>query len=190
MITPYDLKDDSLKSGFKKVGFFQSAPPGKQYHGQVYGGKNNKAGHAWQGPPRATAIEAAQDVCDYLNGNGVTIPVQLKSAGHPTKQRESKVREAIEKVTGDNKTKKGYVYLIAEEGNTGMVKIGESKDHPKYRLAGLQTGNPRKLVVLGVIKTNDRKKLEKELHAKFVRSNILAEWFWMSTEIRKEFGIR
>jgi Meiotically Up-regulated Gene 113 (MUG113) protein len=60
-----DLRAPQFKSGFRHVGFFPSGTA-KPYHGQLYRGKNNKAGHAWQGPGRATAEEAAQDVVDQL----------------------------------------------------------------------------------------------------------------------------
>jgi hypothetical protein len=116
---------------------------------------------------------------------------RLKSAGHPIKRRESKVREAIDKVTGDSKTKKGWVYLIGEDvkGGRRYVKIGESKDHPVNRLAGLQTGNPRRLVLLATKKAADRKALETALHAKFIELNVLGEWFLYTHDIRKEFGL-
>lgn len=39
-----------------------------------------------------------------------------------------------------------HVYIIKEDGNTGYCKIG-STSRVDYRLDGLRTGNPRKLIL-------------------------------------------
>lgn len=119
---------------------------------------------------------------------GVT-PATLKGAGHApapddgkiTRLKHPKRQEAMrllrEARADEKETAAGYVYCIGEEGHDFAVKIGKSAAHPQSRLAGLQTGNPRKLVLLGFIKSKDRHKAEARLHKRFIKANILQEWF-------------
>lgn len=51
------------------------------------------------------------------------------------------------------------IYFFIEDSNE-QVKIGRAKDIEK-RKKGLQTGNPRKLLLLGWIRTDDDVRLEK-----------------------------
>ncbi len=81
---------------------------------------------------------------------------------------------------------RGCVYFMASPNQTENrfpVKIGHTTDK-KTRLMALQTGNPEKLEILGVIETSVHSKLEKGLHTlfwQFRREN--TEWF----NLRREY---
>lgn len=65
------------------------------------------------------------------------------------------------------------VYAIGAEGSS-VVKIGVTTDLAK-RLAGIQNGNPNRLVVRW--KAPGDRMLEKWLHVKFQRHRMSGEWF-------------
>ena len=73
-----------------------------------------------------------------------------------------------------------YVYFIQEgKGKCGSIKIGKSKDVAK-RLKSLQTGNPRKLTLMALIKCktpNDAHRLEGKFHLMFKTDGVRGEWF-------------
>lgn len=211
MLKPSDLKNTARKSGFNYVGDNRQSAGGKAFQADVYGGKRDKAGRKWKGPRRATAEEAAQDYCDYING-GHAVPVaRLNSAGHsaPARQKlddglnqlerdtlaklQAKQRKGIDAVRNDDK---GYVYLIGEVSSPNntrssflngkfispfAVKIGYSDESPERRIKQLQTGNPRKLVLLGSIRGTLAD--EATLHQRFISRNVLQEWFKPSGEL-------
>lgn len=72
---------------------------------------------------------------------------------------------------------KKYTYFIVENENNEdyRVKIGFSKK-PDKRIKELQTGNSRKLALMGWIECDDQS-LERHLHKKHALSNIMGEWF-------------
>ena len=74
----------------------------------------------------------------------------------------------------------GYVYFITDGE---YIKIGYTKNHPKKRLKQLNTGNDKKLFLLGYILGNMSK--EKELHKKFGRLRVRnsSEWFNVNDEL-------
>jgi len=74
---------------------------------------------------------------------------------------------------------KNFVYFIQGEDG-GPIKIGTSKN-VENRLHALQTGFPHKLVVLAVIKGNDR--IERGLHYKFKNYRLSGEWFKPAEEL-------
>jgi hypothetical protein len=76
------------------------------------------------------------------------------------------------------------IYFIGE-GPGGHVKIGycadprggfTHEDVARSRMASLQTGNPRRLVLLGFT-TSGTMDDERALHAQFARSRLEGEWF-------------
>ena len=75
------------------------------------------------------------------------------------------------------------VYLIVDDVSQ-CCKIGFS-DNPKKRLGGVQTGNPNKLRLYGVISGGVKK--EKELHQKFYHLKKEGEWFSYAPEIKDYF---
>lgn len=186
-----DLRDPSNISGYRYV-----VPCGG---GAGWQASRNGGGRpdGWRGPMRATPAAAAQDYCDYVNGNAIDAPLPLRKAGHSVRRTRREVpqevheaRAVIRKHKEATETPGGYVYLIGEGGKRCMfVKIGESRDDPSARLPELQTGNPRKLVLLGSIETDDRKALESKLHQRFIKHNVLQEWFVNRPEIRKAFNV-
>lgn len=77
----------------------------------------------------------------------------------------------------------GYVYLIHEEGNDSLYKIGvtRSKDVSK-RVKALQTGNGTKLVLKDYFHTNKPFKMEMMLHNKYNSVREEGEWFNLSED--------
>lgn len=185
MISPKNIENPKRKSGYNYVS--QASGPGRaltwratKWNGKVPGG--------WYGPARATALEAAWDYCNHVNGLTVAPTQQLKVAGHPSAPRKAPTaRQQRQAVAKKAKESKGFVYLLGEEGDDRYVKIGESGKHPRYRLAKLQTGNPRKLIVLGYIECADRFTVERNLHMKHIKRNHLQEWFMKDPKILQEF---
>lgn len=169
----------------------------------AYAGRGRKGD--WKGPRRATAEEAAQDYCDYINGSATPATPALKSAGHKRSTIRQPLSEGIQKlrqqlrdaVEAERQGRQGYLYLIGEcfDGilpKTGhlirnqAVKIGYS-DAPDARIAMLQTGNPRLLALLDTIEGTQED--ERALHAKYIDDNVLQEWFRPTRELLSEFGL-
>ncbi|QYB17564.1 hypothetical protein PV-S19_0200 [Pacmanvirus S19] len=74
----------------------------------------------------------------------------------------------------------GFVYFIHERDNTNCFKIGKTSNHPSKRRSGLQTGNPRDLIVYNCIDHPDYAKLETILHRAFKHKKSKqggSEWF-------------
>ena len=70
-----------------------------------------------------------------------------------------------------------YTYFIAEneDNDDFRVKIGFSKN-PKKRIRELQTGNSRKLALMGWIECEGQS-LETHIHKKYESYNLNGEWF-------------
>ncbi len=70
-----------------------------------------------------------------------------------------------------------YTYFIIEneDNDDSRIKIGFSKK-PEKRIKELQTGNSRKLAIMGWIESED-KSLEKNLHQKYEEFRLTGEWF-------------
>lgn len=66
------------------------------------------------------------------------------------------------------------IYVIAPE-ESSVVKIGHTTVEPSRRVAGLQTGNPERLVLRWSGEGDD--KLEKHLHVVFNEYRVQGEWF-------------
>lgn len=67
----------------------------------------------------------------------------------------------------------GYVYFISDGD---YVKIGVAT-HVNERLRQLQTGNPRKLTLIKVLKSEKPYELENNLHDIFEKYRVNGEWF-------------
>lgn len=206
MLTPKDIENAKTQSGYDHVTAAVDSRPGRTnpspYYARAHGpAKPGGSGGAkiWQGPRRVTAIESAQDYCDYANSGSASAPVTLKSAGHvgaprKTPTEDPKLAEARmlqrEALSGAAIDPSGWIYLIGEVGRAYAAKIGQSREHPRHRLAGLQTGNPRVLEVIGCYKVKDRDAEERALHSRFIEHNVLGEWFRITTDITNHFKER
>lgn len=198
MLTPEDLRNPARKSGYDHVGY--NVSPGqttpKPYQAVVYGGTRSKAGMAWIGPRRATAEEAAQDYCNYIGRKGVTPTAPLKTAGHAGRRQklsdDPEVAAALgvlRDAKGQRQGKQGYVYCILETAPGGAmqyVKVGFSTN-PAARVAELQTGNPRPLK-LHAMKEGTLED-ERALQQKYIKENVLQEWFRPTKELLLEFDL-
>ena len=72
------------------------------------------------------------------------------------------------------------IYFI-RSGNKGPIKIGYTDENFDQRFKSLQTGNPYKLKLVGMIEGDALK--EAELHRKFEKHHIRGEWFKSDREI-------
>lgn len=203
MITPKDLRDPSRKSGYRNVTAAFDSRPGRTnplpYQARKDTSADGRAGsnRVWSGPRRATALESAQDFCDYVNaGKTAPPPRQLKSAGHKV-QRDSLPRdpevEAALGVLKDAKAqaagKPGFVYLVIEEHPGGALKYGKVgySTNPRARVGELQQGNPRPLK-LHMMKPGTLED-EAAIHQRHIRSNQLQEWFRITPELLLEWDM-
>lgn len=75
-----------------------------------------------------------------------------------------------------------FIYFIHEKGNLNLFKIGKTACHPADRLAQLQTGNPRRLLIYRWLKIGDHSTAEEYLHCRFCESRVLNEWFAINTD--------
>lgn len=116
----------------------------------------------------------AQDFVNALLG----FPIESKEE----KNKEEKKKKQKRKRKADRRK----VYLIGSKGRE-EVKIGISVN-PEERLRGLQTSYPYKLEILACISGGKSK--EQELHTKFKSYCLRGEWFKLTPEISKEFGIK
>ena len=74
----------------------------------------------------------------------------------------------------------GIVYFIRAE--SGPVKIGVTTNGVAERLQALQSDNHELLQVVGQIKSNKPRTLERKLHAELEDNNIRGEWFAITVE--------
>lgn len=191
MITLEDIRNPSVLSGFSHVRYCVEGGKVRPKPYIATDWPNN-----YRGPRRATAERAAQDYCDYMNGRQASPAPQLKTAGHakpvsqlPSSPEAQEARRILrEEAAARREGRQGHVYLVAEKGFESKVKIGHTYlEPPEARLNGLQTGNPRKLVMLATRPGTEAD--EDTLHARFIQHNILGEWFWNHTDILKEFDL-
>lgn len=206
MIAPPDIENSAMQSGYDHVGYNVAAQQSitkttKPYQAVAYGGSRDKAGTAWMGRRRLTALEAAQDYCDYVN-NGGAVTLAFRTSGHSkvTTDRPQRagmpaeVAAAKDKVSAWEREQReaedaqNYVYLIGEKGCHIFVKIGESLE-PLNRPAGLQTGNPRTLLTLAFRKTPIKVKADIPLHVKHAKDHHKDEWFYATADVLAEFGL-
>lgn len=193
-LTIEDIRNPKNRSGFNHVQ--TTGVPGPNGGGgqSKWRAVAHLVNPRWHGSRRATPEEAAQDYCDYMNGRNVKPTASLKSAGHKGPSRstertaeEKKLRKRLREIEADrNQDRNGYVYLIGEEGSLHAVKVGFSYD-PETRPNGLQTGNPRRLIVLASMEGSLDD--ESALHQKFIKDNILQEWFYPTSALLSEFGV-
>lgn len=76
----------------------------------------------------------------------------------------------------------GYIYLICENGDNELYKIGVTKGSIENRIKKLQTGNGNQLVCVSSFYSNRPYKLEKMLHGHFNLEREEGEWFLLSKE--------
>lgn len=72
------------------------------------------------------------------------------------------------------KNKKGFIYLVSDGTYT---KIGATSYNPRKRLLELQTGNAKKLNIIGYYPAEYLNITEKIIQNEYVEFNILNEWF-------------
>lgn len=70
----------------------------------------------------------------------------------------------------------GFTYLI-QQADECHFKIGSSENNVEGRLSALQTGNPKRLRIFGVIEIENYEKLEDDLQERFSRHNENGEWY-------------
>lgn len=80
---------------------------------------------------------------------------------------------------------KGFVYIIKEEDGSPLYKIGKAKDIDS-RIGSMQTGNPRRLLVIAQELVPDNHAMEQGLHRKFESKRKEGEWFALNAKELKE----
>lgn len=88
----------------------------------------------------------------------------------------------ISEIKDEKTAPEGWVYFITEEPSSGWIKIGCTRNNPANRVAELQTGNPRKLVLHTSVTCTDYKKFEGYLHKCFDDKRGIGEWFKLETK--------
>lgn len=197
MLTIDALRNPSRESGFNYVGRAGGAKK-KPWRAQKNAGNKYGSNATFRGPTRERPAEAAQDYCDYINsGVAPSAPSKpaLKSAGHDTTPRKPLPRDpevqaalgVLRDARAQRRGEQGYVYLIIEDLPGGAViygKIGYSTN-PRKRVAELQTGNPRPLRLLRMKPGTEAD--EAALHQKYIKHNVLQEWFHITKELLLEW---
>lgn len=85
------------------------------------------------------------------------------------------------------KEKKGYVYLLGDSGKEGVFKIGVTRGTIERRIKKLQTGNSGEIYIVDYFQTDHPFFIEKWMHIKYGRRNVMNEWFEMDLEDMKNF---
>jgi hypothetical protein len=71
---------------------------------------------------------------------------------------------------------KGVVYFVSD--GTGFVKIGCTSQEISARVASMQTSNPRRLVLIATIHTDNIAETEAAIHDEFhEHRHSIGEWF-------------
>jgi len=73
------------------------------------------------------------------------------------------------------------IYFISDSDEL-IVKIGKAKDVVK-RMKGLQTANPKSLILLAVLKGYSEE--ETALHLKFIKYQEREEWFRLEGKLKE-----
>ena len=81
----------------------------------------------------------------------------------------------------------GYVYLLCENGDNEMYKIGVTRSEVSKRIKKLQTGNGNPIHCVASFKSSRPYKLEKMLHSRFSLDREEGEWFLLSKEQAEGF---
>lgn len=208
-LTPDDLRDPSVASGYKYVG---SASPGnKRPDGSSYQFWRAKvqvqrerglpgSRTVWSSKTFYDPRDAAQAYCDYINGQQrPQRPVKLNQPGHAKRDQQMVTDPEVADALGvlrDHRAQKagrpGFIYCMTEADwashpiTAFAVKVGYSTN-PKARVGELQTGNPRELVLLAY--RPGTKPDEAALHAKYIKDNMVGEWFKPSIALLAEFDL-
>jgi hypothetical protein len=77
----------------------------------------------------------------------------------------------------------GTMIYFIRFGSRRIVKIGYCRDHPRTRLATMQTGTPERLHLLGM--APGTKDDEAEWHKRFAHLRVNGEWFQWTPELRE-----
>ena len=85
-----------------------------------------------------------------------------------------KILKFLSEENGMKNDSRGFIYLITDKEYT---KIGATSYNVNKRLNELQTGNPKKLEIIGSYRVKNKLTTEKFLHNKFKEKNVLGEWF-------------
>lgn len=81
----------------------------------------------------------------------------------------------------------GFVYLICENGDNQLYKIGVTRSDVNARLKKLQTGNGNSLYCVHSFESNKPYKLEKMLHSYFANNREEGEWFLLGKDDVESF---
>jgi hypothetical protein len=190
-----DIRNPARQSGFEHVNRIGGANQSdKQWRASW---RTSATVNTDRGTSRRIPEEAAQDYCDHVNGGQIAYAVlkRVAKTDRPEKprreisEREKRLRRELRMELSSNPASRLHdplCYLIAESGGA-FVKIGYADYSVYSRLDSLQTGNPRELHLIATLPGGQE--TENKLHAKFIASNVVNEWFTPTREMLKEFGL-
>ena len=79
--------------------------------------------------------------------------------------------------------KRGMVYCLECEG---FYKIGVTSRGLKTRISTIQTGNPFRVNILWVVRTNNMGRYERKIHQQLKDSHVRGEWYAIPRVLAKE----
>lgn len=83
-----------------------------------------------------------------------------------------------------------YIYLLCEDNDRNMVKIGVTRTTVENRIKKMQTGNGNKICILMTYQTDIPFKIETMLHHYYQEERQEGEWFLLSDEQISEFAAK
>lgn len=78
--------------------------------------------------------------------------------------------------------KGGFVYLLADYLHEGIYKIGVTRGKIENRIKKLQTGNSGEIYLFAKYETEYPFFIEKRMHLRYKRENVMNEWFRLKLE--------
>lgn len=132
-------------------------------------------------------IKRIVKIFDYEKINKTEIKIKKNNNGFSCVNNNS-IYDGILKFANKNNKDlksdgKGWIYLITDKEYT---KIGATSYNVKKRMCELQTGNPKKLEIIGKYRVDNKITTEKFIHNKYKEKNILNEWFELDSEEIRE----
>ena len=85
------------------------------------------------------------------------------------------------------KKKRGFVYLLYDQWEERIYKIGVTTGSIEKRIKKLQTGNSGEITMSRYYETDYPFFIERALHLKYESKKVLNEWFSLTDEDAKNF---
>jgi hypothetical protein len=138
-------------------------------------------------PPRHSGTSAANPRPRTDTASGILTAVKARRAGWAATRTPAPARRSDgwhQRVIGLEPTyfESSCVYCLVEKDGPLVAKLGQSRGHPRERLASLQTGNFRQLLLLGYT----FHLTEKAVHRRWRNLKVAGEWFRLNAGLLYE----